>query len=280
MASWCWPNGLQTMPVVSPPPEGDFGPRKTGKGFHDGQDFKALFSPVRSIGAGQVVRVEPWNGKVSMQHGNRVYVYHGDGVESSYSHLGRIDVGKGQQVAAGTSVGPLGGTGFVTGPHLHFEVRVHGVLVDPVPFIRNMIASSAGGGGTEFDMLTEAQVRAIVQPRGNRIADVEDATAIYDKVNNGFTATLAAISPRGVRNADVDDATAIYDAVNNGFTAVIDAISKIPRGDVTAEPIDYDKLARAIAAEIVGHIPADGLTKDDVAAAVREANSGLTLKAQ
>ena len=130
-----WPNGSKTKPAVSPPPEGDFGPRKTGKGWHDGQDFKALFTYICAILPGRVSRVEHWNGKTSMQHGNRVFVDHGNGVESSYSHLSRIDVKTGDQVAEGQRLGVLGGTGFVTGPHLHLEVKRNGTLVDPVVFI-------------------------------------------------------------------------------------------------------------------------------------------------
>jgi len=50
-----------------------------------------------------------------------------------YAHLSAFTVGVGESVARGTSVGRVGSTGEATGPHLHFEVRVRGAAVDPVP---------------------------------------------------------------------------------------------------------------------------------------------------
>jgi hypothetical protein len=147
-----WPNGLPVEPRLSGvESEADFGPRKIGKGFHDGVDYGNHFRVVRSIAAGRVARVQHWNGRTSMQHGNRVWVDHGDGVESSYSHLARIDVEPGEDVDEGQSVGTMGATGYVTGVHLHFEVRVDGRLVDPRPFVRDRIGVVAGGGSTPFE---------------------------------------------------------------------------------------------------------------------------------
>lgn len=149
-----WPNGSTVEPRLSgagtpAEAEADFGPRKTGKKFHDGVDYSAYFIYVRSVEAGEVVRVERWDGKPAgstrTQHGNRVWVYHGDGVETSYSHLDRVDVKVGDRVEAGQAVGVLGDTGFASGPHLHFEVRVWGVLVDPRPFVRSRVGGSGAG---------------------------------------------------------------------------------------------------------------------------------------
>ena len=50
-----------------------------------------------------------------------------------YAHLSRVDVQVGQDVRTGTLVGRVGSTGDATGPHLHFEVRVRGAAVDPLP---------------------------------------------------------------------------------------------------------------------------------------------------
>jgi hypothetical protein len=147
-----WPNGSTVEPRLSgDESEADFGPRTTGKGFHDGVDYGNYFRVVRSIEAGRVSRVQPWNGRSSMQHGNRVWVDHGD-FESSYSHLARIDVREGETVSAGQSLGTMGATGYVTGVHLHLEIRVSGVLIDPRPFIRARIGgTAAGGGGSLFE---------------------------------------------------------------------------------------------------------------------------------
>lgn len=162
MAGWLWPNGSITRPRLSgegtpAQSEADFGPRTIGKGFHDGTDFAFYFTNVCAISGGVVSRVEVWNGKTSMQHGNRVHVDHGGGVVSSYSHLAGINVHKGQRVSAGDVLGPMGYTGFVTGAHLHLEVRVNGVLVDPVPFIAARLGATAGDGGTEFDPMPTAK---------------------------------------------------------------------------------------------------------------------------
>jgi murein DD-endopeptidase MepM/ murein hydrolase activator NlpD len=69
-----------------------------------------------------------WSG-----YGNLVEVAHGGGVISMYAHLSSFSVRVGQFVSTGTRVGRVGSTGEATGPHLHFEVRVRGAAVDPVP---------------------------------------------------------------------------------------------------------------------------------------------------
>lgn len=149
---WLWPNGSTVKPRLSTPLEwAQFGPRNIGKGFHDGVDFGAYFTFVHSVEAGVVSRVEVWNGKVSMQHGNRVYVDHGGGVVSSYSHLAAITVVRGQRINAGGIVGPMGVSGYVTGKHLHLEITVNGKLVDPEAFLAARVGGQgAGGGGTPF----------------------------------------------------------------------------------------------------------------------------------
>ena len=69
-------------------------------------------------------------------YGNLVEITHGGGVVSMYAHLSTILVRFGQSVATGTRVGRVGTSGESTGPHLHFEVRVRGAAVDPVPALR------------------------------------------------------------------------------------------------------------------------------------------------
>jgi murein DD-endopeptidase MepM/ murein hydrolase activator NlpD len=53
-----------------------------------------------------------------------------------YAHLSRVDVGVGARVRVGTRVGRVGATGDADGPHLHFEVRLRGAAVDPLPALR------------------------------------------------------------------------------------------------------------------------------------------------
>ncbi len=95
---------------------------------HYGVDFGApKGTPVRSVGDGVVT----WAGRRG-GYGLHVQVRHHDGWTSSYSHLSRILVRKGQRVEQGELVGKVGATGLATGPHLHYELRRHGKPVNPM----------------------------------------------------------------------------------------------------------------------------------------------------
>jgi murein DD-endopeptidase MepM/ murein hydrolase activator NlpD len=107
-----------------------FGPR--GMRFHTGVDIEAAMgTPVGAARGGEVT----WAGFVS-GYGMLVVVAHGSGVRTLYAHLSRIDVRVGQRVLTGQQLGLVGATGDATGPHLHFEVRVRGAAVDPLPALR------------------------------------------------------------------------------------------------------------------------------------------------
>jgi murein DD-endopeptidase MepM/ murein hydrolase activator NlpD len=109
-------------------PIGDrFGPR--GTGFHPGLDFPApRGTPVSAAGRG-CVSVAGWD---AGGYGNLVVVAHRFGMTSWYAHLSSIAVRSGTCVVAGTRIGRVGATGFATGPHLHFELRVRGAAVNPL----------------------------------------------------------------------------------------------------------------------------------------------------
>ena len=62
-------------------------------------------------------------------------VAHPHGYNTLYAHLSRVEVTKGQQLAAGDTVGLLGSTGRSTGPHLHYEVQRRGERLDPEHFL-------------------------------------------------------------------------------------------------------------------------------------------------
>lgn len=123
-------HGLQNMPVdarVSSKFGRRIHPVTGAKSFHEGLDLAAPEgSKVGVSGPGIVVRA----GKGGT-YGNLVIVDHGGGLETRYAHLKTIDVQVGQQLATGESVGKVGSTGRVTGPHLHFEVRRRGKAIDP-----------------------------------------------------------------------------------------------------------------------------------------------------
>ena len=70
-------------------------------------------------------------------HGNVVVISHGSGMTSRYNHLNKILVRAGQKVKRGDKIAEIGMTGKTTGPHLHYEVRVNGIPVNPVRYILN-----------------------------------------------------------------------------------------------------------------------------------------------
>jgi murein DD-endopeptidase MepM/ murein hydrolase activator NlpD len=96
--------------------------------FHRGTDFDVpRRTPVIAAGAGRVA----YAGPLAIR-GRTVIIDHGAGVFSGYHHLSQPTVVVGQTVAAGDLVGYSGASGLVTGPHLHWEVIVNGVEVDPL----------------------------------------------------------------------------------------------------------------------------------------------------
>ncbi len=94
---------------------------------HKGIDYAApTGTPVRSVADG-AVEFSGWqNG-----YGNVIMLDHGNGRSTVYAHLSRIDVQVGQKVPQGYELGAVGATGWATGPHLHFELKVDGVQQDP-----------------------------------------------------------------------------------------------------------------------------------------------------
>lgn len=95
---------------------------------HLGTDFAApTGTPARTVGDGVVDFAGVQNG-----YGNVVFIKHRNGNETVYAHLSRISVERGQTVTQGQTIGLVGATGWATGPHLHFEVRVNGMQQDPM----------------------------------------------------------------------------------------------------------------------------------------------------
>jgi murein DD-endopeptidase MepM/ murein hydrolase activator NlpD len=112
-------------------PTDRFGPR--GNRFHTGLDYPARQGArVRAAAAGTVV-LAGWD---PGGYGNLVVVLHANGRRTWYAHLAAIAVGRGARVGAGQVVGRVGATGIATGPHLHFELRVRGAAVNPLPALR------------------------------------------------------------------------------------------------------------------------------------------------
>lgn len=120
-AGFIWP---VSGPITSP-----FGPRWGS--FHPGIDIGIPEgTPIHAAAAGTVI----WCGWES-GYGNLVVIDHHNGLATAYGHQSRIEVSCNEDVAQGQTIGLSGCTGFCTGPHLHFEVRVNGKPVDPLGYL-------------------------------------------------------------------------------------------------------------------------------------------------
>ena len=95
---------------------------------HEGVDYGApIGTAVHVVGDGVVAFAGQQNG-----YGNVIQIQHSDNRMTVYAHLSKIDVARGQHVSQGDHIGDVGMTGWATGPHLHFEFRVAGVVKDPL----------------------------------------------------------------------------------------------------------------------------------------------------
>lgn len=95
--------------------------------FHTGMDIAAAEgTPIAAAFAGTVEKVG-----VSDAYGNYVLLDNGSGIETFYGHCKLVTVHQGDKVKAGGLLGGVGSTGMSTGDHLHFEIRVHGISLNP-----------------------------------------------------------------------------------------------------------------------------------------------------
>ena len=127
-------SGALTLPVAGPVTS-PFGARTSpttgAQEFHEGIDIGAAQgTPIRAAASGTVTFAGQMSG-----YGNVVIVQHTAGLQTRYAHQSAMSVTAGQTVAAGEVIGAVGATGEATGPHLHFEVRLNGVAVDPAPYL-------------------------------------------------------------------------------------------------------------------------------------------------
>jgi murein DD-endopeptidase MepM/ murein hydrolase activator NlpD len=100
----------------------------TPRNAHGGADFMSpAGTPIHAPNAGRVVIARDL-----YFSGNTVVIDHGLGLFSTLAHLSAFDVHEGDRVSAGQIVGRVGATGRVTGPHLHWAVRVGSARVDPL----------------------------------------------------------------------------------------------------------------------------------------------------
>lgn len=118
--------GLRTHPVLG------------GTRSHKGIDLAApTGTPIYATADGTVGKAEWYS-----SYGMYVQIAHGAQLETRYAHMSRIAVAAGQQVRKGDVIGYVGSTGRSTGPHLHYEVRVAGEAVNPVPYMADSGAAA------------------------------------------------------------------------------------------------------------------------------------------
>jgi len=132
---------LHWLGVFDPPTKGDitalYGEQRSFNGgpieeYHTGIDFGGLTgSAVTAANSGIV----SWTGQ-TRRRGNGIIIDHGGGVLTGYYHLSEVLENTGAVVEQGDLIARMGATGLATGPHLHWEVVVRGVTVNPLPWIR------------------------------------------------------------------------------------------------------------------------------------------------
>lgn len=123
------------MPLESARLTSDFGMRTHpvlgGRRKHTGIDLAApTGTPIYATADGIVDRAEWFS-----SYGLFVGIDHGAGLETRYAHMSRLAVAEGERVKKGDIIGYVGSTGRSTGPHLHYEIRMSGVAVNPIPYM-------------------------------------------------------------------------------------------------------------------------------------------------
>ena len=138
---WLWPLPASNLKLTSA-----FGyrmhPVDHVPNSHTGIDVAASTGvPIYAARGGQVIMSE-YGAGANWSYGNFVVIDHGDGTTTLYAHMSSRAVSEGELVTQGQTIGAVGDTGNVTGPHLHYEVRLNGQRTDPeacypnLPFIR------------------------------------------------------------------------------------------------------------------------------------------------
>ena len=118
--------------------------------FHEGVDFSApVGTEIFATGDGVVKGIQ----ESRRQYGNHIAIDHGFGFVTFYAHLSKILVKNGQKISRGQVIGYVGNTGKSTSPHLHYEVRKNGRVIDPINYFFNDITPE------EYERMLELSTR-------------------------------------------------------------------------------------------------------------------------
>jgi len=136
------------VPVEGVKLTSDFGmrwhPVLGGRRQHKGVDLAApIGTPIHAAADGVVERADWFSG-----YDLYVAIEHGGEIETRYGHMSRLNVASGQMVHKGDIIGYVGTTGRSTGPHLHYEVRIAGEAVNPMPYLQSGQFQHAGSGAS------------------------------------------------------------------------------------------------------------------------------------
>lgn len=104
-------------------------PTRGASSYHQGVDYSIPTGTSVMASSGGTVSKAGWGSG----YGYVVYIDHVAGTQTRYAHLSKVNVKAGQQVSQGQKIASSGNTGISTGPHLHFEMRINGVAVNPIP---------------------------------------------------------------------------------------------------------------------------------------------------
>ena len=111
-----------------------------GRRAHKGVDLAApVGTPIHASADGIVERADWFS-----SYGLYVALAHGGDIETRYGHMSRLNVAAGEHVHKGDIIGYVGTTGRSTGPHLHYEVRIAGEAVNPLPYLQSGAVAPAG----------------------------------------------------------------------------------------------------------------------------------------
>ena len=126
-------------------------PFHAGAAMHPGIDLAGAYgTPVYATADGTVLRAG-WN---NGGYGNLVEIDHGRGITTRYGHMSAILVRDGDHITRGQQIGRMGSTGRSTGTHLHYEVRIDGRAVNPIPFMKStdyVLAMQKRSGSPSMD---------------------------------------------------------------------------------------------------------------------------------